>query len=63
MCRPSQTPHLPMSSKRLADALIRKQSKLLPLHRIMDRDSRNLVNPFMRVTSSMTRHLATLRES
>eukprot|EP00924_Labyrinthula_sp_SR-Ha-C_P000421 maker-scaffold_114-snap-gene-0.3-mRNA-1 protein AED:0.49 eAED:0.56 QI:0/0/0/1/0/0/2/0/90 len=34
MCRPSQTPHLPMSSKRLADALIRKQSKLLPLHRI-----------------------------
>eukprot|EP00924_Labyrinthula_sp_SR-Ha-C_P002541 maker-scaffold_144-snap-gene-0.6-mRNA-1 protein AED:0.46 eAED:0.48 QI:0/0/0/1/0/0/5/0/183 len=77
MCRPSQTPHLPMSSKRLADALIRKQSKLLPLHRIskttlrvvvfhwrrishlfytsysqaqqVDRDSRNLVNPFMRL--------------
>ena len=27
------------------------------------RDRRNLVDPFMRVTSEMTRHLATLRES
>ncbi len=30
---------------------------------IVDRDSGNLVNPFMRVTNQMTRHLATLRES
>ncbi|KAI3485678.1 hypothetical protein L1887_50983 [Cichorium endivia] len=30
---------------------------------IVDRDSGNLVNPFMRVTNKMTRHLATLRDS
>ena len=30
---------------------------------ILDRVSGNLVNPFMRVTNWMTRHLATLRES
>ncbi|KAF8053487.1 hypothetical protein N665_1411s0018 [Sinapis alba] len=29
----------------------------------VDKDSGNLVNPFMRVTNYMTRHLATLRES
>ena len=32
-------------------------------HQAVGRDSRNLVNPFMRVTNQMTRHLATLRES
>ena len=32
-------------------------------HQVVDRDSGNLVNPFMHVTNQMTRHLATLRES
>jgi len=30
---------------------------------MVNRDSRNLVNPFMHVTNQMTRHLATLKES
>ena len=33
------------------------------VRQIVDRDSGNLINPFMRVTNQMTRHLATLRES
>jgi hypothetical protein len=34
-----------------------------PKAKILDRDSGNLVNPFMRVTTHMVTHLATLRES
>ena len=34
----------------------------LLVHMSVDRDSRNLVNPFMRVTNYMTRHLATCRD-
>ena len=33
------------------------------VRQIVDRDSGNFINPFMRVTNQMTRHLATLRES
>ncbi len=33
------------------------------VRQMVDRDSGNLVDPFMHVTSQMTRHLATLRES
>ncbi len=34
-----------------------------PKARIVDRDSGNLVNTFMRVTTHMMRHLAILRKS
>jgi hypothetical protein len=34
-----------------------------PKAKILDRDSGNLLNPFMHVTTYMMRHLATLRES
>jgi len=34
-----------------------------PVRCKVGRDSGNLVDPFMRVTNQMTRHLATLRES
>eukprot|EP00347_Sterkiella_histriomuscorum_P023354 403334965 len=98
MCRPSQTPHLTMSSTQISSNAALKpqplkeralpngiskmtmrvsqaqQGLLSPLivpspfpwlwvRQIVDRDSGNLVNPFMRVTNQMTRHLATLRES
>ncbi|KAI3642087.1 hypothetical protein MP228_011642 [Amoeboaphelidium protococcarum] len=47
----------------LSPLILQSPFPLLWFRQIVDRDSGNLVNPFMRVTNQMTRHLATLRES
>ena len=57
-----------ISQSQPQQGLLAVLSKLSPFPKLqirwkIDRDSRNLINPFMRVTNQMTRHFATLKAS